>query len=267
MKIQRFTPVQRIFHLLLVLSFLFQAVTGVSRLYIESAWGRSLANWFGGYEGSLILHKWVGLFMIALFLLHLLYLLATIKGRYFSGPDTLLPRPKDFGDFFKHVGWFFGLNKPPRFDRWGYWEKFDYWAVFWGMVIIGTTGLLLYNPVLSSRYIPGWGLNIVLWVHRIEAILAIGHVFIIHFFIAHIRPHSFPMDTAMFDGGVDVDKAEHERPAWIQRLKSKAPLSQFATSPASGTAKAIYFVFGYAVVVSGVLLVILGLINAPHITW
>lgn len=266
-RIRRFTPVQRLFHLLLMLSFLTQAATGLSRLYIETGWGRSLAAWFGGFEGALAVHKWVGLFMIALFLLHLLYLLVTIKGRYFAGPDTLLPRPKDVGDFFRHVGWFFGLNKPPRFDRWGYWEKFDYWAVFWGMVIIGTTGLILYDPLHSSRYIQGWGLNIALWVHRIEAILAIGHVFIIHFFIAHIRPHSFPMDTAMFDGGVDLDKTEHERPAWIERLKSRDVLGRLSTSSAPGMVRVAYFVFGYAVVVSGVLLVIFGLVNAPRITW
>lgn len=266
-RIRRFTHVQRIFHLLLMLSFLIQAATGLSRLYIETAWGRSLAGWFRGYDGALAIHKWVGFFMLALFILHLLYLLVTIRGRYFIGPDTLLPRPKDVRDFFRHIGWFFGLSKAPRFERWGYWEKFDYWAVFWGMVIIGTTGLILYNPVLSSRYIPGWGLNIALWVHRIEAILAIGHVFIIHFFIAHIRPHAFPMDTAMFDGGVDLDKTRHERPAWVERLQSQGRLPEMQAGRVSTGVKAAYFAFGYAVVVSGVLMVIFGLLNAPFVTW
>lgn len=164
---------------------------------------------FGGYEAALTVHKYVGIFMICGFLIHVLYLLFRIDWQDFPrslfGPDSLLPRPKDIKDFFQHIGWFFGMTRAPQFDRWGYWEKFDYWTVFWGMVIMGGTGLILVYSMAASRLMPGWGLNVTFWIHRIEAILAMAHVFIIHFFIAHLRRHNFPMDRAMFEGSVDID--------------------------------------------------------------
>ncbi len=179
----------------------------------------------------------------------------------------MLPRPADIGQAVRHVGWLFGLAKQPRFDRFSYWEKFDYWAVFWGMVIIGGTGLILYNPFVSSRYMPGWGLNVALWVHRLEAILDMGHVFIIHFFVAHLRRSNFPMDLAMFAGSVDLDQNRHERAAWVERLEAEGRLEAVtATSPAPAI-KAIYYLFGYVVVVGCVFLLIGGLVNAPLVTW
>ncbi len=69
---------------------------------------------------------------------------------------------------------------------------------------------------------PGWVFNVLLWVHRIEALLAIAHVTTIHFFIGHLRRHNFPMDLAMFEGSVDLEKARHERPAWVERMEQIA---------------------------------------------
>ncbi len=270
-RIRRFTPVQRLFHLLLVLSFATQAVSGLSRMYIETNWGRFLASLFGGYEGALNVHKWGGIFMLTLFCVHVVYVLATIDWRRFPrslyGPDSLLPRWADVAQTFQHIGWFLGMAKPPRFDRWGYWEKFDYWAVLWGMVILGGTGLIMYNSIVSSRYMPGWGLNAALWVHRIEAILAMAHVFIIHFFIGHLRRHSFPMDLAMFEGSVSLDAASHERPAWIARLEHTGKLEDVLVSKAKVGWRFLFYLFGYAALAFGVFLLIGGLVNSPYITW
>jgi cytochrome b subunit of formate dehydrogenase len=205
------------------------------------------------------------------FLIHILYLLITFDWKRFPkvlwGPDSLVPRPKDFVDFFKHVGWFLGLSQLPRFDRWGYWEKFDYWAVFWGIPLLGLTGLALAYPLISTRVLPGWGLNVAFWIHRIEALLAMAHVFIIHFFIAHLRRHNFPMDRAMFEGSADLDAAQHERPAWIERLRDSGDLERVLV-PATGTgSRIVYYVFGYAAVAAGVFLLVGALINTPYITW
>lgn len=269
MRIKRFTPFQRLFHLLLMLSFMVQAATGLGRMFIETGWGQWLTGIFGGYDGALAVHKAVGLFMIALFLVHLAYVLVVVfsgKARLW-GADSLLPRPTDVGQFFKHLGWMVGLSKHPRFGRWGYWEKFDYWAVFWGMVIIGVTGLLLYTPVVSSNYIPGWGLNVAFWIHRIEAVLAIGHVFIIHFFIAHLRKSTFPMDKAMFEGSVDVEHAREERPAWVEGLEERGELSAATVPAASALRRSVYYVFGLIMVACGVVLLLQSLALVRFITW
>jgi len=269
--ISRFTPAQRLFHLLLMLSFITQASTGLSRIYIETRWGRFLASLFGGYDWALTIHKWVGIFMLLLFGIHVIYMLTKIDWRQFPrslfGPDSLLPRWADVGQALQHLGWLLGMKKQPQFDRWGYWEKFDYWAVVWGMVIIGGTGLILYNGTFSSRYLPGWGLNVALWLHRIEAILAMAHVFIIHFFIGHIRRHNFPMDLAMFEGSVNLGVARQERPAWIERLEDTGKLEGLLVSKARRGWRSFFYLFGYAAIAVGVFLLIGGLVNSLSVTW
>jgi cytochrome b subunit of formate dehydrogenase len=264
-RMRRFTPAQRIFHLLLLLCFFNQAASGLARLYIETDWGRFLAFIFGGYQGSLIVHKWAGIFMLVLFSAHVVYLLANIQWRRFPksvyGSDSILPRWEDIGQALQHVLWFFGKSKPPQFDRWGYWEKFDYWAVFWGMIVLGVTGLILFNSVFSSYYIPGWSINIALWIHRIEAILAMAHVFIIHFFISHIRRHNFPMDLAMFEGSVGMEKVRHERPAWVERLEEEGCLQNAITVSAPVTLRVVSYVFGFAIIIGCLYLLVNGLVN------
>jgi cytochrome b subunit of formate dehydrogenase len=251
-RIKRFTAAQRLFHLLLMLSFVSQATTGLSMMYIEIDWGRSLAAFFGGY-----------IFMLYLFIIHAIYMLIKIDWQRFPksvyGPDSLLPRWEDFGQALQHVGWLLGLRKAPRFDRWGYWEKFDYWAVFWGITILGGTGLILYNPMASSHYMPGWVLNVLLWVHRIEAILAMAHVFIIHFFIGHLRRHNFPMDLVMFDGSVDLEKVRHERPAWVERLELQGSLNGLLVQSSPLYLRVLYYALGFAIVIGCLYLLIQGL--------
>ena len=270
-RIRRFSPLQRLFHLLLIVSFLTQGSTGLARLYIETPWGKRLAWVFGGYEACRTVHVYIGIFMLCLFAVNALYLLSKINWRKFPstlfGPDSIIPQPKDIKDFFQHVGWFLGRAEAPKFDRWGYWEKFDYWAVFWGIPILGITGLLMAYPLIASRFMPGWILNVTLWVHRIEAILAMGHVFIIHFFIAHLRPHSFPMDRSMFQGSVDLAATRHEKPAWVARLEQDGKLESVLVPEAGAGRRALIYLFGYSAVAVGIFLLIGGLVNSPYITW
>jgi cytochrome b subunit of formate dehydrogenase len=270
-RIRRFTPVQQGFHLLLILAFLAQGATGLARLYIETAWGKRLAWVLGGYDVCLSIHKYVGILMICLFLAHVAYVLSRVDWKRFpasvTGPDSLVPRAKDLKDFFLHVGWFLNVTRPPEFDRWGYWEKFDYWAVFWGIPLLGVTGLLLAYPMTASRIMPGWGLNVALWIHRIEAILAMCHVFIIHFFIAHLRRHNFPMDRTMFEGSADLTATRHERPAWVARLQQAGTLDSLLVPEATEGFRAASYVLGYLFIAVAIYLLIGGLVNSPYITW
>ncbi|QJB55576.1 cytochrome b/b6 domain-containing protein [Pseudodesulfovibrio sp. zrk46] len=266
MRLKRFTPVQKAFHILLMLSFLVQAVTGTARMYIETSWGRALASPFGGYEGSLTVHKYVGLFMLLLFLCHMVYALFIVFAEKVGGEDALWFRFNDLKQFFAHLGWMFG-GKAPRFERWGYWEKFDYWAVFWGMIVLGVTGLMLYDPLSTTAYFKGWSLNVALWVHRIEACLAMLHVFVIHFAIAHLRRHNFPMDRAMFAGDTDLEAASEERPAWMARLRSEGGLEERTVSDVPVIGLLISYVIGLSVVVFGIYLVVGGLMNANLVSW
>ncbi len=251
--------------------FMIQGSTGLARMYIETGWGEGLASIFGGYERSLVIHKYAGILLIIGFLLHLVYLVFKVNWRKFPGalfePDSLVPQLQDIKQFFKHVSWFLGIGKAPRFDRWGYWEKFDYWAVFWGIPILGGTGLILAYPLASSDIMPGWFLNVAFWIHRIEAMLAMVHVFIIHFFVAHLRRHNFPMDRAMFEGSSRLDALLEEKPAWIERLERTGELDHVLVAEARPARRLFYYVFGYVALLFGTFLLIGGLVNSPDITW
>jgi cytochrome b subunit of formate dehydrogenase len=209
--------------------------------------------------------------MLILFCSHVIYVLGKLNWSAISaslaGPESLVPRPRDASEFVRHVAWFLGARRVPQFDRWGYWEKFDYWAVFWGMAIIGGTGLILYSPVVSSRYLPGWSINVALWIHRIEAMLAMAHLFIIHFFVAHLRRTSFPMDRAMFAGSVPLDHVRRERPAWIARLEEQGRLPRLLVADSPPALRVVQYVFGYAVMAVALFLLIGAMINGPHVTW
>jgi len=176
-RIKRFSITDRVFHLLLMLTFIIQTATGFSRLFITTDWGKKLSYVFGGYETALTIHVLVGLLMIVGFLVHTLYLLTRIKwrnlGKSIFGPDSLVPNLYDVKHLWQRTLWIFGLGAAPKLNRWTYWEKFDYWAVYWGMPLLAITGLMLMYPLMTSSILPGWSLNIAALLHRAEAILAI----------------------------------------------------------------------------------------------
>ncbi|MFW5498151.1 MULTISPECIES: formate dehydrogenase subunit gamma [unclassified Maridesulfovibrio] len=266
MRIIRFTPTQKLFHILLMCSFLVQAFTGTARMYIETAWGKMLAKPLGGYEGCLMVHKYVGLFMLFLFVCHIAYALFISFTNNLHAGDTLWPQGRDLKQFFSHLGWMFG-GKAPRFERWGYWEKFDYWAVFWGMTILGITGLMLYSPLDTTAFFKGWTLNVALWIHRIEAGLAMLHVFIIHFAVAHLRRHNFPMDQSMFAGDANLKLTVEERPAWISRLVVSGKLESMTYEDVPAVRRVLSYVIGLSAVAIGIYLVVGGLMNFYQINW
>jgi len=267
--IRRFNKLDRLFHFFLMLTFLIQSATGFSRLFITTTWGKALSNLFGGYDSSFLIHQRVGLLMIVGFLLHVVYLFTKIDwrnlGESILGPDSLVPNLHDARHLWERILWFLGLGPPPKLDRWAYWEKFDYWAVFWGLPLLAVTGLMLMYPLATSRILPGWGLNVAGLLHEAEAILAVLYIFIIHFFVGHLRPFSFPLNEAMFAGSVPLKEAMEEKPAWVERLE-KAGKLELAEAPAPAIwYKVLYFAFGYAALAFGVYLLINGIIYSPYI--
>lgn len=264
MRIKRYTPIQKITHALLFSTFITQSVTGLAMMFSETAWGRQLLSLTGGFHTCLEVHKMVGLFMLALFVCHALYGLLVIFRKDVDAEDTLTPRLKDLKECVQHIGWMLG-GKHPDFERWSYVEKFDYWAVFWGMVILGGTGLILYTPTLTTQYLEGWTINVALWVHRIEACLAMLDVFVIHFIVAHLRRRVFPLDRGTLAGDSVYTVVEHERPAWIDRLKKNGQLKTRVVQDVPAFSRAATYVVGFTAVAIGVYLVVYGLMNAKYL--
>jgi cytochrome b subunit of formate dehydrogenase len=219
----RFGRVDRTLHGFLMFSFLGLALTGMPVLFSDAPWARTMARVLGGFTVTHAAHRVFAAIMMAVFVIHVGRLVARVALEkdysIFWGPTSLVPQPKDLEDMYRHMRWFVGAGPRPAFDRYAYWEKFDYFAVFWGMAIIGGSGLLLWFPEAFARVLPGWVFNIALLVHGEEALLAVGFIFTIHFFNSHLRPGKFPMDMVIFTGRVSERELEDERPAEYARVK------------------------------------------------
>jgi cytochrome b subunit of formate dehydrogenase len=134
----------------------------------------------------------------------------------------MLPSKKDFKDLFQHIAYFLGKGEPPQFGRFTYWEKFDYWAVFWGIAFIGSSGLVLWFPEFFSRFLPGIFFNIAYTIHSDEALLAAGFIFIVHLYNAHLRAHVFPIDKSIFTGKIEAKEIMERHPLEWENL-SQSP--------------------------------------------
>jgi cytochrome b subunit of formate dehydrogenase len=170
------------------------------------------------------------------------------------GPDSMIPGLRDARDLVGMFRWFFGLGKKPTFERWTYWEKFDYWAVFWGVAIIGSSGLMLWFPEFFCRFLPGQLLNVAKVIHSEEALLATGFIFTIHFFNTHLRAEKFPMDMSMLTGLVSEEELKEERPELVDRLQKSGSLDRLRTETPSRTTLILTMLGGFLAVGIGLAL-------------
>ena len=221
---QRFTRTERLMHATLFSSFLGLSLTGLPLLFSDRPWAQFFVQAIGVRTAGYV-HRFFAVILIGTFLWHL----SLIVERLFLkkdfgilwGPNSLVPQPRDVKEFVGHMRWFLHLGPRPKFDHFTYWQKFDYWAVFWGMAIIGGSGLLLWFPAFFSRFLPGWVFNIATVIHGEEALLAVIFIFTVHFFNENLRPEKFPMDTVMFTGRVTADELRDERPGEWERLREE----------------------------------------------
>jgi cytochrome b subunit of formate dehydrogenase len=242
----RFTPFDRFLHFLVVTSFLLLVITGMPLKFYYTDWAQTLFHLIGGAQTARALHRFGALITFLYFALHLIALinsswtnrgairnpetgkweLKRLRGAIF-GPDSMVPGLQDWHEFVAHQKWFFGKGPKPQFDRWTYWEKFDYFAVFWGIFAIGLSGMVMWFPQFFTSFMPGWVINIALIIHSDEALLAAGFIFTIHFFNTHFRLEKFPMDNVIFSGRISKTEMLHERQRWHDRLVAEGRLDQY----------------------------------------
>ena len=174
------------------------------------------------------------------------------------GKRSLWFNKKDAKDFVGTLKWFFGLGPRPEYGRWTYWEKFDYMAVFWGVGVIGLSGLILWFPELFTKILPGWFINVAMIIHSDEALLAVGFIFTIHFFNTHLRPESFPLDPVIFTGLVPLDEYKVDRPEEYKYLKDSGKLKKSVVLKELDPKKLLAVrIFGYTFLITGITLIIL----------
>ncbi|MCR4410815.1 MAG: hypothetical protein NUV77_00145, partial [Thermoguttaceae bacterium] len=237
----RFMPFHRWSHSFLLISFLGLALTGLPLKYSESAWAKSLAFALGGFQQTSTWHRIFGLVTFGCFFIYIGRMVRHVVGNGMRkgslreavfGPDSPVPNWRDLKDLVRMIRWFFGLGPKPTFERWSYWEKFDFWGACADVVIIGFTGLILWFPVLFTAFLPAVTLNIAKVIHSTQALLATGFVFAIHFFNTHFRPDKFPADMSVLTGLVSEEEMADERPAYLERMRESGELDQrVATVP------------------------------------
>ncbi len=227
----RFRRIDRVTHALVITSFMGLTLTGLPLKFSDQPWALHLAQALGGGNVAGLLHRGFALVMLAYVCVHAVVVVRWIRERrksghhhWLFGPDSLLPSWKDLADLVGMFKWFAGRGPQPRFDRWTYWEKFDYLADAAGTLIIGGSGVVLAFPIAASWLLPGWTFNVAMIIHGYEALLAIGFIFTIHFFNAHIRVEKFPADTVIFTGQLSETELRHERPLQYERLSANGEL-------------------------------------------
>lgn len=256
----RFSPAQQWIHVTIVVSFLILAATGLPLKFHFTGWANTLSVFLGGISIARVFHRFAAIltFGYAIFFVGYLLYHILVKGewRLLWGWRSMTARKKDFVDLYHNFRWFFYLGPKPKLDRWTYWEKFDFYAVFWGIPIIGISGLMLWFPKFFSQFLPGWALNIAYVVHSDEAMLAVGFIFLFHFFHNHLRSENFPLDPVIFTGRLPLERFKEERPVEYERLVKNGELEKRLVDPPSNCHRVAAYVFGFITFAVGILLII-----------
>jgi cytochrome b subunit of formate dehydrogenase len=263
--IQRWPAIWRAAHLAFAICVVMLVLTGMTLFYAETAWAPLVSKAFGGPRVTGLVHRIFAVAFVGIFFWHLAYVALRIgrswKSFQWFGPDTLLPRWQDLWDAIAMFKWFFGLAPRPVFDRWTYWEKFDYWAPFWGVTIIGTSGAMLWFKETTASYLPGWVFNVATIFHGEEAVLAAGFLFTVHFFNNHWRPDKFPLDILMFTGAMPLEEFRREHTVQYDRLVQTGELSKYLVDAPSRQMTLGSKILGFALMAAGLILLTFVLIG------
>ena len=261
--VRRFAPLERNLHLMVVFSFLGLALTGMTLKFSYTRWAQVLSHLLGGFEAAGFIHRVCALLTFCYFGLHVWDLRRKRKAsgksrrRFIFGPESMVFNRQDWREFVGSLKWFIGKGPRPRYGRWTYWEKFDYFAVFWGVVVIGSTGLLLWFPEFFTRILPGSMINVATIIHSDEALLAVGFIFTVHFFNTHFRPERFPIDTVIFTSGEPLEKFKRDRPREYQQLLEEGKLENQLMPAPHAIVKKFWRRFGFTALAIGLSLIVL----------
>jgi cytochrome b subunit of formate dehydrogenase len=265
---RRFPKLYRNLHIMVIVRFVGLAVTGMVLKFSYTGWAFWVARLLGGFESAGFIHRLCAVLTFAYFGIHIFDAIRrkTKSGvswiEFIFGGNGMMFSLIDLKEFWQSVKWFFGKGPRPHYGRWTYWEKFDYFAVFWGVTVIGTTGLFLWFPTLFTTVLPGWLINVATIIHSDEALLATAFIFTIHFFNTHFRPEKFPMDTVIFTGGMPLEEFKQDRPREYEEIMKSGRMNDYLMPAPSPTRVKLWKIFGATALTIGIGLVLLILYSA-----
>ncbi len=219
-KYLRMTLNERIQHFLLLSSFTVLVITGFGLKYPEAFWVVWMRSIFGenAFELRGIVHRVAAVIMIADSVYHLFYISLTKRGRKLI--IDLWFTKKDLTDLFGTIKYYLGkANERPKYGRFSYIEKSEYWALVWGNVVMGATGIVLwfnntFLPIISSL-----GMEIATAIHFYEAILATLAIVAWHFYFVIYNPDVYPVNKAFITGYLTREEMEHEHPLELEEIE------------------------------------------------
>ncbi len=219
----RFSINQRLQHIFMFVPFIILVITGFPIKFPDSAFWSMVMSAVGGIEMARSIHRFAAAIMIIDFAYHIIYVFHNIfKNRPSLSELYLLPNKRDGQDIVQNLKYFLFLtDERPRFHKFSYIEKFDYWAVFWGMFIMAGSGLVLWFPVQVSTFLPGVVIQIAYVAHSDEALLAFLAIIIWHFYNVHFNPRIWPANKVWFKGTLTEEEMEHEHPLELEEIKAK----------------------------------------------
>ncbi len=214
-EILRFNKFERALHLIHLISFIILVYTGFAHHYPDAVWASWIAKLGGGTLRG-YLHRAAGVLIIAVFLIKVFCMIFTERGR--KQFLELLLKPKDIKDAILLLFYNLGLSSnKPKFGRFTFYEKFEYWALVWGTFVMGITGIALWFKNQSLNYVPKWVIDLFLVVHFYEAILASLAILVWHLYWVVFDPLIYPINKSMFTGKLPEEIYEEEHPLELKR--------------------------------------------------
>jgi formate dehydrogenase gamma subunit len=227
----RFSKKQRLEHFVVMTTFVLLALTGFPQKFYEAGASHFLVKIFGGLDGARLVHRVSGFLFAALTFFHLAAaILSTLQHKM---KMTLVPDRQDFKDAVQQLRYYLGLaDEEAKFDRFDYRQKFEYWGLVLGGLVMIATGFILYYPMLVARFLPGELIPMAKVAHSNEGLMAFLVVITWHIYNAHLAPGIFPFDPAIFTGKIPLERLRHEHRREYDRLYG----SDARTAEAAGTA-------------------------------
>jgi cytochrome b subunit of formate dehydrogenase len=217
----RFSKHQRIEHAVVMSTFLLLAITGFPQKFYDAGWSQVVVNVIGGVERVRWIHRAAGILFSGLAGFHIAAALFSLFNG--KGSFALIPNRQDFQDAITTLRYYLGnSNEQARFDRYDYRQKFEYWGLVLGGLLMVATGYVLLAPILVTKVFPGDVIPAAKVAHSNEGLMAFLVVITWHIYNAHLNPDVFPFDTAIFTGKVSRHRMEHEHPLELERMDREA---------------------------------------------
>jgi len=216
--VERWSLAHRLQHALLALAMIDLIITGMAMKYSYAAWSARVFPLLGGFRSTLIIHKFGATLVGVSVIFHVIYLLM-YRRRHGPQKWQIMWNRKDFTDAIAHGAHLLGLReRPPQYGRYSYLEKFEYLSIFWGMVVMGGSGLAIWFPALAAQWAPRWLLDGLRVIHSNEAFVAMLALAFGHFFVAHFNPLVFPSSPVWYSGKISAAHLREEHPLEYQQL-------------------------------------------------